>query len=906
MAQLSMEPRRWVLRALIISLGVGCVSAPPKLTEEQYNATFPPEGLDADALSDSESEDTEMDVSVEPDLAIEADTVVELDTSDVGQDLPVCVPTTEAEDPCDGLDNDCDGETDEDGGPPDAVTDFTIAQGWLREGPYGRLAHSAGPIPFNGFDALNTAAWTKMNSWTGDIRVEFKLFLAEVGPGAEWFMGSWTAETFELSSLTNRSGVLIRYKNPEEITVTSLHAGEELDSTVVSTGSFVGVEYRINAQSGAITVRLLQGNGLAVAEIVSVLEGASSQHDGLLVALTGGAIIGSIARVTVDSGGDCITAAVPECATESCGSVEPCTQGICNPLFGCDVQEKYCPQETDCLTASVCEPGTNTCTERTNKSDGTACNLANGCFENSTCLAGACADGPPTECASPNQCQDEGSCNTTLGFCTYPSKADGLVCDDSSLCTDGETCQKGTCTPDIVVECPEAAVCMTDSVCVPDTGECTESLMADDGTQCDDGNLCTLDDLCSAGACVGTEKVCDDENPCTTDVCVEGECEISVNPAVCEAWKQPVQSSAIGGSMVLLDNGDILGTGTSVFSLANDGTVQWTTDETLGTLTATGLVTSASNNYVAVTHTTLTGSQMTVLSTSDGLEVWKFSVPGDDCTGELDDPCRILALPTLNSSGVEAWVSTHKKGLHRVAADPTFPDNIVWSVNDFVGTKSSVTVAASGNLFVGQGGNTPGLRSITPNGTDRWLFATSSAVNSTPIVQQQTIYTTFGGTVRALIDGETEPSVAWSLTLGNDLTQTDAVLAKPDRLIVASEDTLWAIDVLGCVASTQSCVVWTRPSPLPGPISAGLLALDDGRLVYGADGGLQWLSVDDGTDDFLLPTTGLILGTPLVNGDQIIVGDSLGTVHAFDFTSLGLANSGWPVSRRSQRRNTVE
>ena len=59
MAQLSMEPRRWVLRALIISLAVGCVSAPPKLTEEQYNATFPPEGLDADALSDSESEDTD-------------------------------------------------------------------------------------------------------------------------------------------------------------------------------------------------------------------------------------------------------------------------------------------------------------------------------------------------------------------------------------------------------------------------------------------------------------------------------------------------------------------------------------------------------------------------------------------------------------------------------------------------------------------------------------------------------------------------------------------------------------------------------------------------------------------------------------------------------------------------------
>ena len=122
-----METRRWVLRALITSLAVGCVSAPPKLTEEQYNATFPPEGFDADATpSDSEAEDAGMDVFVEPDTSTEADTAVEQDIEDTEPDIPVCVPTTEAEDPCDGLDNDCDGDTDEDGGPPDAVADLSL------------------------------------------------------------------------------------------------------------------------------------------------------------------------------------------------------------------------------------------------------------------------------------------------------------------------------------------------------------------------------------------------------------------------------------------------------------------------------------------------------------------------------------------------------------------------------------------------------------------------------------------------------------------------------------------------------------------------------------------------------------------------------------------------------------
>ncbi|HEX8705505.1 MAG TPA: tenascin-X, partial [Myxococcaceae bacterium] len=47
---------------------------------------------------------------------------------------------------------------------------------------------------------------------------------------------------------------------------------------------------------------------------------------------------------------------------------------------------------------------------------------------------------------------------------------------------------------------------------------CVETPLAD-GTACDPGNECLMDATCTAGACKGRERVCDDGNACTTDVC---------------------------------------------------------------------------------------------------------------------------------------------------------------------------------------------------------------------------------------------------------------------------------------------------------------------------------------------------------------------------------------------------
>lgn len=65
--------------------------------------------------------------------------------------------------------------------------------------------------------------------------------------------------------------------------------------------------------------------------------------------------------------------------------------------------------------------------------------------------------------------------------------------------------------------------CIPSSPCVStrfdlDTQSCTETPQ-EDGLACDPGTLCQLNSYCQGGRCVGTARVCADQNLCTTDVC---------------------------------------------------------------------------------------------------------------------------------------------------------------------------------------------------------------------------------------------------------------------------------------------------------------------------------------------------------------------------------------------------
>jgi len=89
------------------------------------------------------------------------------------------------------------------------------------------------------------------------------------------------------------------------------------------------------------------------------------------------------------------------------------------------------------------------------------------------------------------------------------------ACEDSNLCTTGDTCSGGLCLPGTAVVCNDNNVCTTDS-CNPRFG-CG---YVNNANFCDDGNPCTIEDMCVGGTCQpGVPVVCNDGNVCTTDTC---------------------------------------------------------------------------------------------------------------------------------------------------------------------------------------------------------------------------------------------------------------------------------------------------------------------------------------------------------------------------------------------------
>lgn len=57
-----------------------------------------------------------------------------------------------------------------------------------------------------------------------------------------------------------------------------------------------------------------------------------------------------------------------------------------------------------------------------------------------------------------------------------------------------------------------------------------------DGTTCFPADKCIIDAVCAQGVCLGAQKACDDNSPCTADFCrqIDGECLFVESPSICE------------------------------------------------------------------------------------------------------------------------------------------------------------------------------------------------------------------------------------------------------------------------------------------------------------------------------------------------------------------------------------
>jgi hypothetical protein len=619
---------------------------------------------------------------------------------------------------------------------------------------------------------------------------------------------------------------------------------------------------------------------------------------GFEIAALGGPVLGSVARFDVRGTPDCKAESVPACG--DCTATAACTVGVCNPLIGCETKPLTCGLSTDCADAPACDPLTNTCPLPLAKNEGGACELDERCTTGSVCASGACVGGEARVCGPAAACQeDAGACQPYLG-CVYASKDEGLVCDDTTLCTTGDQCADGQCVGTAVV-CPSNGPCESVSTCDAATGVCSTVAPVGDGTPCEDGNACTETSSCTVGICSGTLIVCDDAIPCTLDLCspTTGECS-HTGDLTCLTT-----TAALAGTTTALTlvSGGVVAVGPSgVTSVASDGSVAWKAGGLTDVTTPAAALSPDGATLYAGDATG--GAPRLVAVGLDGGVRWSFTVPGT-CDG-APSPCRIVGTPTVAADG-SVYLST-PTGLHAVTVtdDGSGPvPSLAWTAADHVGAGSSVVRSSNGYLYVGQGGASPGVLSVGTGGDAHWLWAAPAPVTLTPVVVGPSLIVAAGSVLTGIRDNGTAPEVVFSFTSTDGTIRTEPVISADGHIVAAAGKTVWRLAPEGCATDPATCVEWTYTAS--AAIGAGLALLADGTLLVPTQDTLSIVNTADATLVWALPLTGLSPTVPVVTDARLTFGTSDGNVHAAPFApGVGLLASPWPVFGRNQSRNALE
>lgn len=171
-------------------------------------------------------------------------------------------------------------------------------------------------------------------------------------------------------------------------------------------------------------------------------------------------------------------------------------------------------------------------------------------------VADAGEDGPATDLPGPDAagCAGDGECAgrvADLGPCEVPRcqagqcgkgpADDEAPCEDGNACTVGDACRAGACRPGTPAACDDDNPCTLD-LCEPASG-CGHPALEG---PCDDGSRCTEGDACATGLCRGSAPDCDDGNPCTADGCdpAQGCTHAPLDGGACDDGSACTQTSA--------------------------------------------------------------------------------------------------------------------------------------------------------------------------------------------------------------------------------------------------------------------------------------------------------------------------------------------------------------------------
>ena len=234
---------------------------------------------------------------------------------------------------------------------------------------------------------------------------------------------------------------------------------------------------------------------------------------------------------TCDPINGCLPGTAPDC-----GDGVACTIDLCNPqLNACE----HIPDDSLCTNGLFCD-GLEICDYLFGCVDGTPPD----CDDGVPCTADSC-DEPNDECLhapNPNVCDDGQFCNgqetcDPVSDCQpgIPPCKGGLACDEiidgcveclsDEICNDDlhcngrEVCESGVCIHVDPPSCNDNKACTVDQ-CDPVTDACVST---PDNSLCNNGLYCDGVEICNpqTGCQPGPQVNCNDNVPCTNDLCVE-------------------------------------------------------------------------------------------------------------------------------------------------------------------------------------------------------------------------------------------------------------------------------------------------------------------------------------------------------------------------------------------------
>ena len=147
-----------------------------------------------------------------------------------------------------------------------------------------------------------------------------------------------------------------------------------------------------------------------------------------------------------------------------CTQTDSCSSGICNgsnPII--------CTAFDQCHGVGSCDPSNGVCSNPI-LSDGSNCNDGNQCSLVDSCQSGVCIGSNPVTCSAQDQCHDVGYCQPDTGVCTQPQKVDGFGCILNDDCATAAQCSNGQCIETGSVTCAAPDQCHEDGICNSTTG----------------------------------------------------------------------------------------------------------------------------------------------------------------------------------------------------------------------------------------------------------------------------------------------------------------------------------------------------------------------------------------------------------------------------------------------------